>query len=281
MSRHVEVRRLTQRETAKLVEWAAQEGWNPSPQDAEAFFAADPQGFIGCFVDGELAAGISAVSYGETFGFIGLYITRPDLRGKGYGIKAWNAGLERLAGRTIGLDGVPAQQANYERIGFRRSYSSTRWSGVIRAKQSPGSIEAAILQDFEEIMSFDRDYFPEKRDAFLHGWLGPPRKTFVARRRDDGRITGYMVMRKCLEGHKVGPLFARDAAVAQDLLSAGGRSAAGETIHLDVPDMQGKFAGHLKALGFQRGFETARMYLGQPPEIDMSGVFAVTTLELG
>jgi hypothetical protein len=98
MSPHTEIRSLTLQEAAKLVEWAGPEGWNPSPADAPAFFAADRQGFIGCFVDGELASGISAIAYGETFGFIGLYITRPDFRGKGYGLKVWNAAISRLAG---------------------------------------------------------------------------------------------------------------------------------------------------------------------------------------
>ncbi|MET3614997.1 GNAT superfamily N-acetyltransferase [Rhizobium aquaticum] len=279
MSQHVEIRNLTLEEVTQLAAWAGHEGWNPSPDDAGAFFAADPQGFIGCFVEGELASGISAVAYGETFGFIGLYITRPNFRGRGFGLKVWNAGISRLAGRTIGLDGVPAQQANYEKMGFRRRYSSTRWSGIIPGNETAGGIRAAISQEFPEILSFDKLNFPEDRTAFLSSWLAPPRETFVAH--EDGRITGYAVIRKCLEGHKVGPLFARDGLIAQNLLNACSRTAGAAPVHLDVPDEQVEFARHLKARGFQRGFETARMYLGAPPVNDMRGVFAVTTLELG
>ncbi len=279
MSQHVEIRNLTLKEVAQLVAWAGREGWNPSPNDAEAFFAADPQGFIGCFVDGEFASGVSAVAYGTTFGFIGLYITQPNFRGKGYGLKAWNAGISRLAGRTIGLDGVPDQQANYEKMGFRRCYGSTRWSGVIRGNGRAEGIEKAISQDFHRILSFDLENFPEDRTAFLSSWLQTPREAFIAQ--EDGRITGYAVIRKCLEGHKVGPLFARDGTIAQALLNACRRSAGAAPVHLDVPDSQVEFIQHLKAQGFERGFETARMYLGAPPVMDMRGIFAVTTLELG
>lgn len=279
MSQNVEVRNLTLEEVGQLVAWAGHEGWNPSPDDAEAFFAADPEGFIGCFIDGELASGISAVAYGDTFGFIGLYITKPDFRGRGYGLKVWNAGIARLSGRTIGLDGVPAQQANYEKMGFRQSYRSARWSGTIQGHAPVAHMAKAISQDFLEILPFDNFYFPGDRSSFLSHWLAPPRQTFVARQ--DGRVTGYVVMRACLEGCKIGPLFAADVLIAQSLLNACGRATGSSRIHLDVPDTQDEFIRHLETLGFQRGFETARMYLGTPPAIDATGIFAVTTLELG
>ena len=51
------------------VEWARREGWNPGLGDAEAFAAQDPEGFLGLKVDGELAATISLVNYGASFGF--------------------------------------------------------------------------------------------------------------------------------------------------------------------------------------------------------------------
>jgi hypothetical protein len=57
----VEIRVLRAGEVDDLVGWAALEGWNPGHGDAAAFRSADPEGFIGCFVEGRLAAGISAV----------------------------------------------------------------------------------------------------------------------------------------------------------------------------------------------------------------------------
>jgi GNAT superfamily N-acetyltransferase len=275
----IEVRNLTREETGQLVGWAAQEGWNPSPYDADAFFTADPEGFFGCFVDGELASGISAVAYGDSFGFIGLYITQPKFRGKGYGLKVWNAGLSRLSGRTIGLDGVPAQQANYEKMGFRKFYGSSRWSGWLPSQPSAATVATAVSQDLASILSFDRHYFPSDRTDFLRAWLDAPRVALVSEQ--DGILQGYAVIRHCTEGCKVGPLFARDVRTAIGLLNACAPTAAGATVHLDIPDTQIGFTSELERLGFQRGFETARMYLGPPPAIDMSGVFAVTTLELG
>ena len=110
------IRVLSLPEVETLVSWAAAESWNPGIGDAAAFYAADSDGFLGAFVDGEMAAGISAVAYGKTFGFIGLYIAKPEFRGRGLGRAVWDAGMKRLEGRTVGLDGVPEQQANYRSI---------------------------------------------------------------------------------------------------------------------------------------------------------------------
>lgn len=131
------IRTLSLAEVATLVDWAAGEGWNPGRQDAAAFHAADPEGFLGAFVGEEMVAGIAAVAYGGDFGFIGLYVCRPDMRGKGYGKAVWDAGMARLSGRTVGLDGVPAQQVNYRSMGFVDDYPTFRWSGRFAGAAQP------------------------------------------------------------------------------------------------------------------------------------------------
>src|SRR5437868_6705655 len=103
----------------RMARWAADEGWNPGNTDIHAFFATDPGGFLVGRLDGEPVTCISVVEYGQAFEFLGFYIARPAVRGKGYGIVTWDAGVKRLAGRNVGLDGVVAQQANYKKSGFR------------------------------------------------------------------------------------------------------------------------------------------------------------------
>ena len=75
------IRPVTRGELEIAVEWAAQEGWNPGLQDAGCFHAADPGGFLMAFLADEPIASISVVRYGEDFGFLGLYIVRPDTPG--------------------------------------------------------------------------------------------------------------------------------------------------------------------------------------------------------
>ena len=73
--------------------------------------AADPGGFLGAFVGGELAGAVSAVRYGGGFGFIGLFIVRPEYRKYLLGVRLGRAALELLDGRCIGTDGVPGTAA--------------------------------------------------------------------------------------------------------------------------------------------------------------------------
>jgi GNAT superfamily N-acetyltransferase len=64
-------------------------GRNPGHADAAVFWATDPQGFVGVHRDGELAGAGAIVSYGGRFGFLGLFIVRPELRGRGLGRRLW------------------------------------------------------------------------------------------------------------------------------------------------------------------------------------------------
>jgi hypothetical protein len=50
-----------------MLDWAADEGWNPGLGDAAAFFAVDPEGFSGLFVGEDLSVTISAVRYDAHF----------------------------------------------------------------------------------------------------------------------------------------------------------------------------------------------------------------------
>ena len=272
-----EIRTLSPAEVEMLVGWAAGEGWNPGLGDAAAFRIADPEGFLGAFVGGEIVAGIAAIAYGDDFGFIGLYICRPDQRGKGYGKSVWDAGMARLSGRTIGLDGVPAQQANYRSMGFEPAYRTLRFSGLVAA--SAASDIRPLTPDLSAaIHEFDRMCFPAERDDFLAAWLGPPRISMASAA--NGIVQGFGVARACGEGHKIGPLFARDEETAVALL-ASLATTCGSEVHIDVPDARSGFIDGLAALGFTSGFETARMYRGASPTYRDDLVFGVTCLELG
>jgi len=272
------IRSLAQEEAEILVDWARVEGWNPGLADAPALYAADPQGFIGCFVGNRLAAGISAVRYGSNFGFIGLYIADPEFRGKGFGRKVWDAGMAHLEGRAIGLDGVPEQQTNYRCMGFEVVYETSRWSGRFdgRVSKDVVPITADLLP---ALINFDRSFFPTERVAFLGEWLKPPRIARIIIR--SGTIRGYAVVRRCHEGWKVGPLFAETTVDAKTLLATCSDWAGGEMLHIDVPAAQTTFTAALADQGFSQGFTTARMYRGPIPVVNMDGVFGITTLELG
>ena len=274
------IRPLTPAELETLIDWAGDEGWNPGLADAEAFYAADPDGFIGCFVKGELAAAIAATAYGNGFGFIGLYISHPRFRGQGYGKRVWDAGMAHLEGLGIGLDGVPAQQENYCKSGFIEHYRTWRWSGLLTAGNDVDddivTVTPALMGDLEQ---FDRRFFPASRTAFLKCWTASPRVTLALVA--EGRLTGYGTIRQCRDGCKIGPLFTETDAGAERLFTALAAHAKDQTLHIDVPEPNTAFSTFLEKSGFEKGFVTARMVRGPAPQAPERTPAGITTLELG
>jgi GNAT superfamily N-acetyltransferase len=276
---NIDIRQLSLDDVAELLLWAKAEGWNPGLDDAEPFHAADPAGFLGCFVEGRMAAGISAVTAGPDFGFVGLYICHPDFRGQGLGKRVWGAGIAHLGNRTVGLDGVPAQQQNYRRMGFVPAYRTWRYSGRFKPTNVNRDIVRIDATMLPLVAAFDRPYYPGVRQAFLTRWLDTPRIARALVR--DGKLAGYGVLRKCCDGYKIGPLFSETENDASLIFMALCAESNGETISIDVPESAHDMESYLADIAFEKGFETARMYRGDFPAIDMRGVFGVTTLELG
>ncbi len=252
-------------EVAIAVDLAAAEGWNPGLHDAAAFRAADPAGFLVGRVDGQTVGCISAVSYAGRFGFIGLYIVLPAWRGRGHGIALWRAGMARLAGHNVGVDGVLAQQDNYRRSGFRMAYSNVRFAraGTLPAPDMRGIVSAGDMP-FALLHDYDRRMFAADREAFLRGWLAQADGAALACVAD-GALRGVGVIRRCRRGFKIGPLFAAGAEIAERLYLALCRSAGDdEPVYLDVPEVNGAAMRLAQKYAMRPVFGTARMYTGAP-----------------
>jgi GNAT superfamily N-acetyltransferase len=139
------IKPMTRADLAVAVDWAAAEGWNPGLHDADCFYAADPSGFLMGWLGDTPIAAISVVKYGASFGFLGFYMVRPEFRGQGYGWQLWQAGLDYLAGCTIGLDGVVDQQSNYLKSGFQLAYRNIRYEGIsVGSQASPNAAIAPL-----------------------------------------------------------------------------------------------------------------------------------------
>jgi GNAT superfamily N-acetyltransferase len=280
------IRRMSLDELALAIDWAAREGWNPGLHDAAPFYAADPEGFLMGTLDGVPVAVVSAVRYGEGFGFLGFYIVAPEQRGRGFGWALWQAALAHLHGRVIGLDGVLAQQDNYRRSGFALAYHNMRFEGVAEHAQTDSTEAPAILVPLREIpearlQDYDRDFFPEARAEFLRVWIAQPGTVALGAVREDG-LVGYGVARPCRVGWKIGPLCADSPDLAEALFSAlQARMSAGVPFFLDIPACNAAAWALVARRGMRMTFETARMYLGPEPELDLERIYGITSFELG
>lgn len=268
-------------DVVRIVGWAADEGWNPGETDRFAFHAIDPCAFLMGRLDGEPVAAISVTRFGTGFGFLGCYITRPSVRGKGYGLQIWNAGMKRLEGRNVGLDGVPAQQANYRKSGFQLSWNNVRHEGVPAAAPEPAGVTFADARSipFDRLVAYDRRFVPEMRDSFLAPWITvAERPSLVALK--DGEIAGFGLIRRAVVGSRIGPLYAASPEIASALIGRLAMAIPGP-IAVDIPDFNTAGTRFAQQLGLKSAFETARMYTGPDPAIDRTGLYGVASFELG
>lgn len=277
------IRNMTLEEVESIaIEWAAKEGWNPGIHDAESFYLPDPDGFLVGLLNDQPIACISAVAYNEDFGFIGFYIVHPEFRSQGYGIQMWNAAMEHLQNRNIGLDGVFDQQENYKKSGFKLAYSNIRYESISKKSNFNSSEVLNLLSvPFEKVLKYDGAVFPVSRPEFLKSWIHQ-KNSLALGIMDDFSLVGYGVIRKCRTGYKIGPLFADSTELANQLFHSLCNFAIPDTpIFIDIPEPNEAAIKFAEDNSMKRVFGTARMYSKFEPAIDLNKIFGVTSFELG
>lgn len=282
MPSDLQIQTMTEAQAAMAVDWADGEGWNPGLWDTGCFYWTDPHGFFIGLLDGKPVATISAVAYDNTFGFMGFYIVLPEYRGKGYGLQMWNAALEYLGDRTIGLDGVPEQQEKYRKAGFVFAHNNYRYEGRTALRDATyDHIIPLEKVNFRTLANYDHRFFPALRPVFLKHWIEQPEAGALGYW-DGDTLRGCGVIRKCRFGWKIGPLYGETCDIAHELFHAlVSVPTPGQPVFLDTPGSNPDAIRLAERHGMRYSFETARMYRGSAPDIPHSEWFGVTSFELG
>lgn len=280
------IRPMTSSEVQLALDWAAQEGWNPGLHDVIAFYATDPAGFLMAELDGEKIGCISVVRYNSKFGFIGLYIVKPQWRGRGYGLQLWQTAWQQLLGRfdsenfSIGLDGVLERESTYHQAGFTAAYRHIRHVyQPISSDSVPNDVISLKDLPLEHLISYDTKIFAASRPQFLSPWINHAEAAYGIVSSD--RVCGYGVLRPCRQGFKIGPLFADTFEMADCLFRALTSHAGGQPVFIDIPDVQPALPVLIQRYYLQPVFTCVRMYWGNVLPLDVERIFGVTTLELG
>jgi hypothetical protein len=271
---------MTQTEVETAIQWAQQEGWNPGVHDAQSFYQTDPDGGYAAKTGNEIVGTISLVRYGG-FAFEGLVIVKPSFRRRGIGL-AMQSFVNGLSGAlNVGLAGVVALQPKYEQVGFRFAHKNIRYAGTSQTPKPCADCLPIQNSDFPEVAAFDAKFFPAMRPRFLKVWLYQNDATALLMRANSGAMMGYGVIRKCAVGHKIGPLFAENAAVAETLFAGLTSTVSGQAVFLDVPEPNAAAVALAERYGMKPVFATVRMYTKQVPSLPLEKIFGVTSFELG
>lgn len=268
-----------------VVKWAEKEGWNPGLNDADIFWKTDPDGYYGVIKINEIIACGSIVSYNGDFGFMGFFIVKPEFRSKGLGRELWNIRKKLLLARlregaSIGMDGVVSMQSFYAKGGFTNSHRDVRMEGKGKKYNYSESVSPLGENKLAELIAYDKLCFGFDRSVFITNWVKQSNaKTFTYVSK--GIFKGFAVIRKAVQGYKIGPLFADDKNTAVELLKACSSAVVDDLFYLDIPLLNREAYELANDFQLKEVFECGRMYFGKPPQVPVEKIFGVTTFELG
>jgi GNAT superfamily N-acetyltransferase len=252
--------------------------WNQTESDWRNVMRLEPDGCFGIDCDGRLAATATAVRYGTTLAWIGMVLTDPAYRGRGFArclMEHSVAWLQARGVEWIKLDATDMGRPLYAKLGFADECAVERWArppaDAARGEDLPAVETAAFL-------AMDRAGFGADRGELLR-MLGAGDTAAVAGE-------GYAMGRKGSKAAYFGPCVAQSSAAAGRLLAWYVSRHAGETIYWDLLPENRAAVDLARGAGFAPLRHLVRMALpgrrgAAEPVRDSGKVFAIAGFEYG
>ena len=294
MKSQFRIRTLELDDVPLINDWARREGFAPGTGDVGIYRQTDRQGiWMGCLDDQPIGC-IAGIRYNHAYGFIGLYIVRPEQRGHGYGVKLWKQALDHLDDvGCIGLEAAENRIDDYSNWGFHPASATTRWQladGLSKktgtSSKPPKGLRLIHGEKSPEprIQAYDADRELSPRPHFLSDWLHHPAGQVTALLDRSQNCHGFARVRPCLlskeAGWRIGPLLADSPELAELLIMDLLKARQGVVI-IDSPGGNALAAPLLQKLGFTAAGRTLRMYRGNMPSRQLDEVYGLACLELG
>ncbi|MBI4891175.1 MAG: GNAT family N-acetyltransferase [Acidobacteria bacterium] len=245
------LRAFTAADLGDLMTLSTTVGWNQLEEDWLRLLELEPAGCFGVEEDGRIVTSATAFTYGRELGWIGMVLTLPDYRGRGFARQMMEATLAYCDGRgvqCVKLDATDLGRPVYEKFGFIEEYVVERWKGTL---------PVAEKRHFTRDWALDRIAFGTDRRALLE-------RTGFSR---GGRLASY-----------VGPVVCRTAEEAREQILYSG--AAG-TVFWDLPLVNEHAVELARELGFAPVRRLWRMRRGAPIAEKPEFVFALAGFEYG
>lgn len=149
------------KEVASALELSVAAGWNQTEQDWSLLLDVAPDTCFGITVEDRLVATASLACYGLRLGWVGMVLTHPDFRSRGFATRLVTHCLEQadaLGIRTVKLDATEQGQPLYEKLGFVSEQPVERW---LCPKSNAEAIADNVASSFElpneDVMAFGAD----------------------------------------------------------------------------------------------------------------------------
>ncbi|MEN6336373.1 MAG: GNAT family N-acetyltransferase [Phycisphaerales bacterium] len=258
-----------------------QAGWNQLEADWLRFLAMQPDG---CFVgelDGQAVATTVTCVLGPV-AWIAMVLVETTARRQGIATALLRHALDFLDGsgvETVRLDATSAGRPVYEKLGFRPEYLLTRYEGIVpEGIERAGAIHAGE-REYGEIVAFDQETTGTPREKMLTPlFKESPQGVHVVRR--EGRLEGYVSLRRGANATQIGPCIATPSA-GETLLCGALSFCAGRRVFIDIPGDNVPAVEVAQRCGLQPQRQFTRMCRGEPVRDQPAFIFASSGPEKG
>ena len=200
------VRELGEADLPAALHLSESAGWNQNLEDWKRLLSLAK--CFGVEADDRVVASISVMSYGTDLAWIGMVLTLPEFRGRGYASNLMTTAMDHLTGmnvRCIKLDATEAGAPVYRKFGFEDECAVERWR-----RASVHSLGSEVQKD-----AGDLDHVDWQLDASA---FGADRRvllsTFPAVRVE---FDGHAMVRPGRTHAQFGPCVARSQGTAEGL----------------------------------------------------------------
>ena len=264
------IRRLTAADIAQAGELSTAAGWNQTNDDWARFIALAGESCFGIDSEGALAATGGAVCYSRALAWVGMVLTRPDCRGRGFATHIMRHTVEHLDARgveCVKLDATEMGHELYRRLGFQEESRVERWL------RPAGSKPRAALAGFQMDRALDREAFGADRSALL-GELARLEAVSISG-------AGYAMGRPGRLAAYFGPCVATSAEAARAFLEWHLARHGDEPVFWDIPVDNGAAVALAREYGFEPRRRLVRMRRGAGVRHDASRIYALAGFEFG
>ena len=254
-------------------------GWNQTLKDWERLLSLAPDACFGVDIGGTLAATMTAISYGRELAWIGMALTAPEFRHRGFATALMRHTLDHLHERGIHwvkLDATGEGARVYAQFNFQTECVVERW---FRAASEPAQAASPRLYSPPDARAM------QTRDAF-----GISRAELLARLLADGGGamdgSGFALWRTGSHARYFGPCVTSDRASAESLLNCALQENAGAPVIWDLPRQNSAAVRLASEYGFMQQRVLPRMSLqlrahAEPLQPGMDAIFALAGFEYG
>ena len=235
------MRPLTAEDIEEAFELSSLAGWNQTRDDWRLLLETG-EACLAIEEERRLVSTATLICYGRKLAWVGMVLTHPDFRRRGFARVLMNGIMERaceLGVATVKLDATDFGRNLYESFGFRVEQPVERWQ-----REGPA----------------DRTELPAGRIMHGDGYVGDR----------PGRLNRYL-----------GPCVAQNAATAHSLISGMLSRAPRVGWFWDLLPENGAAVKIARELGFERVRTLTRMVWGRDLRENEERVFAISGFELG